>query len=293
MQKRLKYYIFRFGKWLAKVLPIQVSYYLASGLGNLLFYLVKDRRELGIKNIKLALDYSQEEAYKLTKDVFKELAFKFIEIFRLEKWNKEDFNHRITVEGLDNLEKAYEQGQGIVLFTGHLGNWELLGIYLSWLGYPVNAIAKEQRSDLITEELWQLREIHGAKIFNRKQVKSSFKALLKKELLVILGDQDAHQAGEFVQFFHRLASTPKGPAVLAQKAQSLILPIYMIREGIDNYSLVVEEPLQLTQDASRDERKKVLQKLTTSLEEKIREYPDQWLWLHRRWKTDPSKEDEQ
>ncbi|GAB6099440.1 hypothetical protein JCM16358_13190 [Halanaerocella petrolearia] len=291
MQEKIGYYAFKLLQGLANLLPANLSYYLARKLGSLLFYLVKRRRKLAVNNIQSALDYSKEESYDLAKLIFQDIAIKFIEVCRLSNWSRQDFETKIEVEGLNNLEQAYNQEQGVVLFTGHFGNWELLGVYLSWLGYPVNAIAREYKNSLINKEVWQIRESQGATVFNKDQVKSAFKALLKKELLLILGDQDAHGDGEFVQFFHRLASTPKGPVVLAQKAQGLILPVYLVREGPGKYRLFIEEPLEIAKEAKAEEREEVLQKLTTSLEEKIREYPEQWLWLHRRWKTAPPKED--
>ncbi|GAB6137342.1 lysophospholipid acyltransferase family protein [Halanaerobaculum tunisiense] len=289
MKEQVEYYLLQVFKWLINFLPAKVGDYLAIGLGNLLFYLIKGRRELGIKNIKSALDCTDQEAYQLTKEVFVDIALKLGEVLRLENWTAADFKERIKVEGLEHLQQAYDQEQGIVLFTGHFGNWELLGLYLSWLGYPVNAVAREHGNDYLTKEIWRIRESQGASVFNRQQVKAAFKKLIQQELLLLLGDQDAHQGGCFVEFFQQLASTPKGPVVLAQKAEGLILPVYLVREELGNYRLFIEEPVEVAPEADETQRKEVLQQLTTSLEEKIRAYPAQWLWLHRRWKTDPKE----
>ncbi|MCK8816346.1 lysophospholipid acyltransferase family protein [Natroniella sulfidigena] len=287
------YLSFKIFKAVVKFLPKRVSCWLAKLLGSLAFYLAKRRRELAVKNIKLAFDCSTEEANELTKGVFQDLTVKFVEILGLEKWSEADFEGKIEVEGMEHLEEAYQQEQGVILFTGHFGNWELLGIYLTALGYPMNAIARMYQNPKINKEILQIREERGANVYDKKGrgVKKAFRSLLKKECLLILGDQDAHSKGEFVDFFGRLASTPKGPVVLAQKTGALILPVYLVREELDQYRLLIEPPLKIAKDATAQEQQNKLQQLTSSLEEKIREYPKQWLWLHRRWKTRPEEAD--
>ncbi|MCK8827319.1 lysophospholipid acyltransferase family protein [Natroniella acetigena] len=287
------YLAFKSFKRVVNFLPKQISCWVAKLLGSLAFHLAKRRRELAVKNIKLAFDCSTEEARELTKEVFQDLTVKFVEILGLEKWTEIDFEQKIEVEGMEYLKEAYQQKQGVILFTGHFGNWELLGNYLTVLGYPMNAIARMYQNSKINQEILQIREERGANVYDKKGrgVKKAFRSLLKKECLLILGDQDAHSKGEFVDFFGRLASTPKGPVVLAQKTGSLILPVYLVREDLNQYRLMIEPPLQVAKDATAKEQQDKLQQLTSSLEEKVREYPKQWLWLHRRWKTRPEEAD--
>ncbi|WP_408955146.1 lysophospholipid acyltransferase family protein [Natroniella sp. ANB-PHB2] len=287
------YLSFKSFKRVVNLLPNRVSCWLAKLVGSLAFHLAKRRRELAVKNIKLAFDYSTKEAEELTKDVFQDLTVKFVEILGLESWTENDFEQKIEVEGMEYLKEAYQQQQGVILFTGHFGNWELLGIYLTILGYPMNAIARMYQNPKINQEILQIREERGANVYDKKGrgVKKAFRSLLKKECLLILGDQDAHSKGEFVEFFSRLASTPKGPVVLAQKTGALVLPVYLVREGLNQYRLMIEPPLKVAKDATAQEQKAKLQQLTSSLERKVREYPKQWLWLHRRWKTRPEEAD--
>ena len=283
--ERVTYVIFKFFKFIINLLPDKLSYYLAQALGSLLYYIIKDRRELAVQNIKTSLNVSKSKAQQLIKEVFQDLALKFVEILQLEKRSLTELKENVTVEGEEYLKEIYQSDKGAVLFTGHFGNWELLGVYLSAVGYPLTAIARDYKNDYIYQEIMKIRQSKGAEVFNRSQLKKSIKALMKQKFLLIAGDQDAHQDGEFMKFFDRPASTPLGPVKLAQRSNSYIVPTYLVREGLNNYRLIVKEPLEIDKDASLEEQREVLQHLTTSLENAIRDYPSQWLWVHRRWKT--------
>ncbi|WP_245579430.1 lysophospholipid acyltransferase family protein [Halonatronum saccharophilum] len=287
IMQRISYTFFKLFKGVVNLLPERLAYYFAKLLGFILFYLVKSRRDLAIKNIRLSFGYSLKDARSLTRKVFQDVVIKTIETIRFENWSERCFDDKIEVEGMKYLKRAYEEDRGVILFTGHIGNWELLGLYLSWLGYPINAIAKKHRNPLMYKEIINIRESNGGNVFanDKKGVKQAFRALLKKELLLILGDQDARSKGEFVRFLDRPASTPTGPVVFAQKTGALILPVYLMRLGYGKYKLIIEEAIGVDKKADKEEIKEKLQKLTSSLETKVKEYPDQWLWLHRRWKT--------
>ena len=285
MKERLVYLFFKLFKFIINLLPDKLSYHLVNVLGAVAYYLVKDRRELAIKNIKRSLNVTDNQAKQLAKGVFQDIAIKFVEILKLETKDISELEDNIKIDGKEHLEKLVNSDRGAVLFTGHFGNWELLGIYLAVLGYPLTAIARDFKNEYIYQEIMKIRESTGAEIFNRSQIKKTIKSLLRQKFLLIAGDQDAHQDGEFMQFFDRPASTPLGPVKLAQRTNSLIAPIYLAREGFNNYRIIVKEPLEIAEDATLEEQRKILQKLTTSLEDVIREYPEQWLWVHRRWKT--------
>ncbi|OCL25604.1 lauroyl acyltransferase [Orenia metallireducens] len=286
MRDKFFYWLFKSFKSLINLIPRKVNHLFAKLLGSLLYYIVKDRRKLAVKNIKLSLGYSREEAERLVKLVFQDIAIKFVETITLENWTDTDFNNKIKVNGLEYLEKAYSKNKGVIVFTGHIGNWDLLGLYLSWLGYPINGIARMFKNPFINKEILKIRKSKGGKVFDKKGkgVRGAFKSLIKKELLLILGDQDAHSKGTFIDFLNRPASTPTGPVVFAQKTGAVILPAYMVREG-ENYRLIIEEGIEVAKDANEDEIKAKLQELAYSLGNQVRDYPDQWLWLHRRWKT--------
>ena len=283
--ERVTYLLFKTFKFIINLIPDKLSYYLAQGLGSFLYYVIKDRRELASNNIQRSLRVSESRARELTKEVFQDLAVKFVEILKVEQRDLTELQENVTVEGEEYLKEVQASDKGAVLFTGHFGNWELLGIYLAAVGYPLTAIARDFKNEYIYQEIMEIRQSTGAEVFNRSQIKKSIKALLKQKFLLIAGDQDAHEGGEFMQFFDRPASTPIGPVRLAQRSNSYLVPVYLAREGFNNYRLIVKKPLEIAKDADIEKQREVLQKLTTSLEDVIRDYPSQWLWVHRRWKT--------
>ncbi|WP_408955147.1 lysophospholipid acyltransferase family protein [Natroniella sp. ANB-PHB2] len=287
MKCKLLYLIFIVIKKIANLLPPKICYDIFKGIGSLANYLVGSKKERAVNNLKRALAISEEKAEGIAKGVFQDAGLKLGEVLCLEAWQEEDFKNRVTVEGFHYFKEAYQQENGVVLFTGHLGNWEILGNYFAALGYPLNALAKNQKNNILNRELLKIRSSRGANVFDigTKGVARAYKSLLKGELLLILGDQDAREAGLFVDFFGQPASTPKGPVVLAQKAGSPILPIYLVREGLNQYRMVIKEPIYVSQESDEQELKDKLQQLTSSLEGMICEYPKQWGWFYKRWRT--------
>ncbi|MCK8827320.1 lysophospholipid acyltransferase family protein [Natroniella acetigena] len=287
MKDKLLYLIFIVIKKIANLLPPKICYDIFKGLGSLANHLVGKKKKRAVNNLTRTLAISEEQAEEVAKGVFQDAGLKLSEILGLEAWQREDFKKRITVEGFHHFEEAYQQEDGVILFTGHLGNWEILGMYFAALGYPLNALAKNQKNNIFNRELLKIRTSRGANVFDigTKGVARAYKSLLKGELLLILGDQDARETGIFVDFFGQPASTPQGPVVLAKKAGSAILPVYLVREGLNQYRLIIEEPMYVSQEADEQELKEKLQQLTSSLEGMIREYPKQWGWFYKRWRT--------
>lgn len=286
---RITYILFILFQKVLFILPRKIRYYLANCLGVILFHIIAKRRKIAIANIQSHLGYSKAEAKNLTKQVFKDVAFKLTEIITLPAWGEEEFRARIDVEGLDKLRRLYNQQQPVILFTGHLGNWELLGVYLAYLGYPMNAIAKEQRNEYIYEQILKIRTSQGGNVYTKKEVKKIYKSLLNNEFMLILGDQNK-RTGVFIDFLDDAASTAKGPVYFAKKTGAAILPIFLIKKPDNNYKLIIKDELRVAKDCSEVEELEILQEMHDQLEDLVKKYPEQWLWLHRRWKTRPDKE---
>jgi Kdo2-lipid IVA lauroyltransferase/acyltransferase len=190
----------------------------------------------------------------------------------------------IFIEGLDQLEAAVARGTGGIVVSGHLGHWELMGAIVARLGLPVSFVVTTQRNKRIERMMDDYRRMSGIEIIKRREaVRGVISALRRNRLVALLIDQDAHEDGAFVPFFGRLASTPRGPAVFQLRtgaplifAQSVRLPgeRYRIRlTGVDTMGI--------------DDADVLTAKLTAQLEAAIRETPEQWTWMHKRWKSSP------
>ncbi len=289
MLARITYFLFIIFQKALFIIPRKIRYYLANCLGIILFQIISKRRKIAVANIQAHLGYSKAKAQELTKQVFKDVAFKLTEIITLPAWGEEEFKQRINVEGLEELRRLYNQQEPVILFTGHLGNWELLGVYLSYLGYPMNAIAKEQRNEYIYEQILKIRTSQGGHVYTKKEVKKIYKSLLNNEFMLILGDQNK-RTGVFIDFLDDAASTAKGPVYFAKKTGAAIVPSFLIKQPDNNYKLIINDPVRVDKDSSEKDQLEILQQLHYQLEDLVKAYPEQWLWLHRRWKTRPDKE---
>ncbi len=156
------------------------------------------------------------------------------------------------------------------------------------MGLSLNAVARQQNNVAADQLLTQIRQQYGLTLYPRGMgFRDGYRALKRGELLVLLGDQEARQNGWFVDFFGKQASTFTGPFQLAQKTGATILPVFMARVGIGKHKVIFYSPVKIGPNATRAELHNILQKLTSITEEVIRKYPEQWFWIHRRWKTQP------
>ena len=223
------------------------------------------------------------------REVFVHLAKNAIDVMRLGSNTKEALDRIVAAEGLEHLDRASEEGKGIILLSGHIGNWELLGAYLALKGYPLSVVGRSLNNRRLDRLLVAHRERFGLRNIARgKATRQILRALRRGEMVGFLMDQDTKIAGTFVDFFGRPAYTPTGPVTLALKLGTPIVPVAIHREQDDTYHLVVRPPIELarTDDGTEDERinTAICSKI---LEDFIREHPAQWVWMHSRWKTKP------
>ncbi len=223
-------------------------------------------------------------------NVFEEIGKNAADVARFGKLDSSTLDQMIEIEGVEHLDTAYKEGKGVIVLTGHIGNFELLAAYLSLKGYKFSVIGRELYDARLNRLLIKNRESVGLEnISSSQDVRRAIKALRAGRLLGVLADQDSTRVkGIFVDFFGRAARTPVGPAFLHLKIGSPIIPVAILREKSEGYRILVKPPLKFK---SRGEKNKdvreLTQKYTEILEQIIREHPSQWLWMHERWKSRP------
>ncbi|MDI3547368.1 MAG: Kdo2-lipid lauroyltransferase/acyltransferase [Halanaerobiales bacterium] len=288
MKHLILYLLFEAISILIRVLPDRVRYYLGLGLGKLVFHLVKSRREVAAENIKKALgdELTADRIYQLTKKVYHHLGLMLVEFILLPKINRDNFRRYIRVENEEILKQALERGKGVIIYGAHFGNWEWMGAVISLLGYPFNAIVRKQNNPYFDARINQIRRGKGVRIIPKgMSVRKAYRCLKRGEGLLVLGDQDARSHGWEVTFFGQKTSTFPGAVQLARRTGAVIVPTFLIREAWGRHRLVFHQPYIISRDASEREQRELLQKLTAEIEAVIRSHPEQWLWLHRRWKN--------
>ncbi len=197
---------------------------------------------------------------------------------------REDIGKWIFFDGIEALDRAVALGKGGVVVSGHLGNWEVIGCACAKLGYPVSFVVTTQRNKLVQEWLDKVREKAGVEIIPRKQaLKGVLSALKRNRLVAILIDQDAHEDGVFVPFFGQLSSTPRGPAVFHLRTGAPLIFMSSYRVAGEKYRCRLET-IDTLVGADQEE---IMSVLTQKLEQAVRLAPQQWFWMHKRWKTLP------
>ena len=203
----------------------------------------------------------------------------------IPKIDKTFLEQHLQVKGVEHLDSAFKKGKGVISLTGHIGNWELAGIFTALLGYPISAIALSHKSTALNRFFLRRRQMKGVKIIPLGvQTKKIISALKRNELVALLGDRPFGPPYVKPNFFGQPAPLPAGPAQIAVKLGTPIVPGFLIRQG-ENYIFSFEpfmeynkllEPQQAIEDLA--------QRSIPYLEKYIRKYPGQWLVFDYVWK---------
>ena len=277
---------------LLNFLPRNVAITVGGIWGQLAFLVIRDARRRTLSNLSMAFGEktNEKELTRLACKVFQNLGKNVADAVRLKKMTWEDVEKITEIEGLEHLDKAYQTGKGVIALSGHIGNFELLGAYLSLRGYKVSVVGRELYDPRLDRLLVKNRESLGLEnIPSRAGIRPVIRALRAGRVLGVLADQDSSRVrGVFVDFFGRPARTPAGPGLLSYKIRSPIIPMAIVRKSRDRYKIIVKPEVELGFSGDREkDLTDVTQAYTRVLESIIREYPDQWLWMHDRWKSKP------
>jgi KDO2-lipid IV(A) lauroyltransferase len=200
---------------------------------------------------------------------------------------KKDLRSFVEIEGLEHIEKALEEGRGAVLLTAHLGNWEMMAASAAWLGFRLTALVSSIGDPAVDEFMRTVRESCGYETLAKRDASQGVTSRLKQNILVgILSDLSPRGDAVPVEFFGRPAGATRGPAVFALRAGAPVIPAFAIRlEDPRKHRLIVEKPLELirTGDISDDVARNT-QLFQSVIERHVRLYPEQWLWMQKRWK---------
>ena len=271
--------------------------FLAKGMGLFLFFTLKKRREIALQNLKIAFQdkITATERVKICKHSFINLTKTVVEFMRFPKLNDKNIWDVVTVVGKEHLETAMESGNGTIVFLPHFGNWELLSlVYGALIPNQAKAIAFPLKNERLNDMIWRYRELFSLELIPRKNaVKESLRALRNNQAVGFFADQNAGEQGVFIDFFGKPASTVRGPVTLALKTESPILFSLDIRKPDGSHNVEILPPIytQSSGDLESDVKYYTSQ-LLQNLEHYIQQYPDQWLWIHNRWKTQPGNKND-
>jgi len=270
------------------LLPEGFSLWMGRQLGRLVYYLDREHRKVALQNLHTAFgqEKSEAELRTIAKTTFQNLGMMTIEFFRIPRTDVEAFKKKVVVEGLDEAMELLKKERGILLLLSHFGNWELMGLMSKVVGNPIIVIAKPMKNRYVDQFITRIRQAAGLEIIPpEKASRKVIRALSENRAVGILIDQRAKRSeGVWADFFGRKAPTTPGLALLALKTGAPVLPVFMIRNGFQKHRLLIKEPLELihTGNVKKDVEANT-QLINHTLELMIRQYPDQWFWVHRRW----------
>jgi KDO2-lipid IV(A) lauroyltransferase len=250
---------------------------------------------VGERNLALAFPrLTARERQKILRGVFRSLGRQLVEFCRMRRYTAENTRDWIRTEGLDHYLAAKARGKGVLIVTGHLGAWELSSFYHSLMGYPMSMVARPLDNRPLDAYVNGIRCMHGNRVLNKDDfARGLLTAMRKGKTVGLLMDTNmTPPQGIFVEFFGKQACTALGVARVALKTGAAVLPGFMVWEKAERRYMLQFGP-QLVFEKSADAEADILaatQQCTSAIESWIRRYPDQWLWIHRRWKTRPAGE---
>jgi KDO2-lipid IV(A) lauroyltransferase len=257
-------------------------------IGNLAYVIDGPHRRIVRRNLRLAFpEWSREKIRRTTKRVFQHLGAAFVEICQLATYSKSDVVDRVRVFGAERWLHALDNRQGLIIVSAHLGNWEFgMQFAACFMQKPALGIAKRIRFKPLNRWVHHLRTRFGSSIVSQKGALPEMRQTLQRGGTVgLLVDQSRRREGVDVNFFgHRVPATPAA-AFLSLRCKSPILPIFCIREASGQLTIHVKQPIKTKW--SGDLRSDIginTQLITAAIESMIRKYPEQWFWVHKRWK---------
>ena len=277
-------------------LPPPAAMLLGRSMGKLAYAIAGDLRRTGEINLRLAFpEKTEEERCRLLRECFDNLGRLLGFFSQFSSRSREELKELIAVEGLENLEAArVDRGNRLILFTGHIGAWELTSFGLSLFDHPVSFLVRRLDNPRIEKLVDHIRKRFGNETIDKlSAARSMLKILRSGETLGLLTDLNTlDDEAIFIDFFGVPAATTFVVAKLAVRTNTPLVPVFAPwSEQKGKYVLIVEPPIP--PECSGDEEADVRQltmKLTQRIENRIRQYPGQWLWIHKRWKTRPPGE---
>jgi Kdo2-lipid IVA lauroyltransferase/acyltransferase len=295
MQENLEYGLVRAVAGCLGRMPRGLARLLAGWLAFAVYWCFGRLRRVGMRNLEMALpELSPQARKKILKRVYVHLGWQLVEFCRMTGYTAENTRNWMRTEGLDHYLAAQARGKGVLIITGHLGAWELSSFYHSLMGHPMGMIIRNLDNRRLDAYVNGIRCLHGNFVISKDDFgRGLLTAIHAGGTVGILMDTNmTPPQGEFVPFFGIDACTGTGLAHIARQTGAAVLPGFMLWEpSEDRYVLRFGPEVEMprTEDRATD----ILEgtrRSTTVIESWIRRYPDQWLWIHRRWKTRPEGE---
>ncbi len=274
------------------ILPRPFARLVGICLGQFVYVIHRRLRRVGMHNLAMALpEKSRPEHRKILRGEFTSLGRQLAEVCLFPFYSKENLRQVVVYDGFENFERAFKRGKGVLFLTGHLGAWELSAFAHSLAGYPLSIVMRSLDNPYVNALIERYRTMHGNKTMDKDDfVRGLLGAMRAGQTVGILMDTNmTPPQGVFVDFFGIPACTASGLARIAMRTDAAVVPGFTIWDStLRKYRLRLDAPVERVRTGN-DEADVIANtaKFTQIIEVYVRRYPDQWLWVHRRWKTRP------
>lgn len=274
----------------ARALPMRWLRALGNAVGWVIYHALRTRRELAMDNLRRVLGdrLDDRERARVVLASVRNMTKTMLELLKLPAISAERLERLVPVSGEENLREAVEGGRGVIVVTPHFGNWELLAARARQMGYRLSVVARDANDPATAGIITHARETFGTRVLERDELRTMLRTLADGEVLGILPDQHGGEAGVWLDFMGRPASTVTGPAALAVRTGAAVVPGFGLRTEDEDVHVRFLPALEIPDTGDRDEDvRRLTQRINDVLGEQIMRHPEQWLWMHNRWRTPP------
>ncbi len=294
-QTKIEYYAARALIGAIGLFPLETSMRIGKGAGKFIGSRLSKLKKNGRRNLEIALpNLSDAEKERILNGTFESLGRQLGFVSHFGEFTPERVRETLEIAGRENFDEAYAKGTGILFFTGHFGSWEVFNLLAPAFGHPMNIVVRRIDNPLVENFVENLRTRLGCRTLDKTQsARAMFRVLKKGGLLGIMADLNVQEReGVFVDFFGVPASTTTGIAKLALATNAAVLPAFAVwNEAKQKYVVHLEPAIEYEKTIDNGADIKTLtQEMTRVVEKFVRQYPEQWLWIHKRWNTRPKGE---
>jgi len=274
-----------------RALPRGAALWLGRRLGGLMGILDTRHVALAVENLRRAYpDWDEPRLLEVARGVYVHFGLVLLDLLWLQGRSREEILKAVEVEGQEHVERAMAAGRGVIMATAHMGNWEVHGVAHGWIFGAIDVIARPLDNPALDLRLNALRGASGNTIvYKQRALARVLKSLRAGRGVAILVDQNVQaKEGVFVEYFGRPAATTTVVAALVLKTGCAVVPAQSEALPDGRYRIIYDPPLTWTPSGNRDaDILRITQDVTRQIETWVRRAPQQWLWMHRRWKTQP------
>ncbi len=291
IEQRLVWSLFRLAMFFARNIPFRYLHSLGAKIGSLSFLLLRKRKGIALENLRIVFGQtrSEGELQEILRASFKNLGKGLVEVLRYYYLPPQFVDGQFDIEGEENLKEALKQGKGVIALSAHLGNFTIIGAKFSARNYRLHYVIRlphERNIARFIESI--LRRAQVGLIPDRPRiacVKKSIECLRKNQILFIQLDISAIDSNVSIDFFGQPVATYTGPVIFSMKTGSPIIPMFIVRNQDNRHKIMIEPPVELVVGEGKEEDILVnTRRLSKIIESYVVKYPEQWFWLHRRWK---------